>query len=238
MIIRIGVDIRFFLLVLLLVLLGFSQAFWLLSSMDSAAPFGTVPSSLLNSFLFMLGNFNAEFDGTASPVIATMLLVLFLLFMSILMLNLLIALMGESFNRVSSNGLGFWRLELASTLLEQRHLLSENFDENAALKCLYVVKYTSAIKFQEVLDNHKFESESSVMYGKDFGDNIVTTGQTGPSISSGGQSSSSAVARCGPTAFMLGDSASTARIASLEAKIDKLEANINKLLEALETSKR
>jgi hypothetical protein len=159
MIIRIANDIRFFLLVLLLVLLGFSQAFWLLSSKDSSSQFGTVPGSLLNSFLFMLGNFNADFEGTASPVIATIILVQFLLFMSILMLNLLIALMGESFNQVSQNGLGQWRLELAATLIEQRHLLAVNEEVNGINNCMYVIKYTSELEFDDVIENHEYENQ-------------------------------------------------------------------------------
>jgi hypothetical protein len=231
MIIRIAEDIRFFILVLLLVLLGFSQAFWLLSSRDPTSQFGTVPNALLTAFVFMLNSFNTDFDGTASPQIATILLVLYQLFMAILMLNLLIALMGESFSQVSANGLGFWRKELASTILEQRHLLPPNFEEDSSLKCLYVMKYTSAMKFQDVLDSHKFEAESSIMYGVDAGDvftNTLTPYGVNAAVVSGPTSNAAA-----PTE----PAESNARIASLEAKIDRLENSMSKLLAALNSQR-
>lgn len=221
MIIRIAVDIRFFLLVLLLVLLGFSEAFWLLSSMNKSLQFGTIANSLLNTFLFMLGGSNADFEGTASPVIATILLVMFLMFMTILMLNLLIALMGQTFSRVSENGLGFWRLELASTLLEQRHLLPANANESARIKCLYVIKYTSALKFQDVLDNQRIEAESSMVYGTDAGD-----------YNPGGASFLLATATA-PSVTSTAVSNSNAKISALEAKIDALEATVTRLVNAL-----
>lgn len=70
----------------------------------------------------MLGGFDQDFSGTSSPELGVVLLVLFLLFMTILMLNLLIALMGESFSEVSSNKIANWRLEQASIILEQTFL--------------------------------------------------------------------------------------------------------------------
>ncbi len=141
MILQIGFDIRFFLIVLCTVLVGFAQGFWLLSYPDKSLTFGTIGSALLHCFLFMLGNFDSDFSGTASPAFATLLLVLFLLFMTILMLNLLIALMGQSFSAVSEKGLAQWRLEQATIILDQMFMTKPGELELAPY--VYVLRYTS-----------------------------------------------------------------------------------------------
>lgn len=105
MILAIAYNIRYYLLVLLCVLCGFTQAFWLLSNIDATLPFGSIHSAFLNAFMNMLGqNISDDFSGTVSAEFATVLLVLFLLIMMILMLNLLIALMGDAFASVRAQG--------------------------------------------------------------------------------------------------------------------------------------
>ena len=109
MITTIAYDIRSYLFVLTIVLFGFAQAFWVLSyypdekvttiingtvtigTIPNELVFGTIQNSLLYSFLFMLGQSNTtDFDGSANPKLAIFLLVMFLGFMALLMLNLLI----------------------------------------------------------------------------------------------------------------------------------------------------
>jgi hypothetical protein len=53
------------------------------------------------------------------------LLVLFLIVYVIILLNILIALMSDTFNRIQSNGLAQWRLERCKIILEQLHLLTD-----------------------------------------------------------------------------------------------------------------
>jgi hypothetical protein len=234
MIIQIAQDIRFFLLVLLLVLLGFSQAFWLLSSEDPSTQFGTVPSALLTSFIFMLNNFNSDFEGTASPEIATILLVLYQLFMAILMLNLLIALMGVSFARVNENGLGQWRLELASTLLEQRHLLryQHNKDEsqsyralwdevNGVNNCVFVMKYTSELRFEDVIENHEQENRTV---------DSITTIVSGSSS----QQTTSRAGNSSNNSDNTNSKASHEEIQALRAKLAEMENTLGKVLSIVE----
>lgn len=141
MIIKIAFDIRYFLMVLLCVLVGFAQAFWLLSYPNVNLPFGTITNALLNSYLYMLGNAESDFEGTASPSLSTLLLVLFLFFMAILMLNLLIALMGQSFASVSDKGLAQWRLEQASIILDQMFTVTS--DKLILEPYVYVLRYNA-----------------------------------------------------------------------------------------------
>lgn len=73
----------------------------------------------------MLGqNIDPNFQGTVAPWFGTILLVLFMMTMMILMLNLLIALMGDAFSKVRQQGLALWRLEQASIILEQHFSFS------------------------------------------------------------------------------------------------------------------
>jgi WD40 repeat protein len=122
MVLRIAYDIRYFVLILALVLTGFAQAFWLISHHDAALDFGTLEGAFMNSYLYMLGNFSGDFSGTLNPSLGQFLLAMFMFFMAILMLNLLIALMGETFSSVSEKKLPQWRWEQAVIILEERRL--------------------------------------------------------------------------------------------------------------------
>ena len=89
----------------------------------------------------MLGAFDpAEFDSGAAPVLSTVFLCLFLLFMMILMLNLLIALMGDTFDKVKSRGKAEWRLEQASIVSEDPSL-----NDLKIPPFLHVLRYTSDV---------------------------------------------------------------------------------------------
>jgi hypothetical protein len=81
--------------------------------------FGTGKSALINGFYFMLGSVDGSFpEETVSPSLATALLVVFMLFMVILMLNLLIALMGDTFGRVKERSLRQWRYEQMMIMMQ------------------------------------------------------------------------------------------------------------------------
>ena len=163
MIFQIAYDIRFFLLVLFLVLAGFAQAFFILSVDAEGFPFSTVRGAFLNSFIYMLGSYDTDFTGTALPQLGTLLVVIFLLIMAILMLNLLIALMGQSFATVAENGLGQWKYELASILIDQAELL-----DISIAPCIFVLKYTSEIVDDETpkLSNDQSQSQGPVIINK------------------------------------------------------------------------
>jgi WD40 repeat protein len=133
MILRIAEDMKPLMMVVFLVLLGFSQAFWLLSSerLDhdgdpSTNPFSTIPSSLLNSFSFMLGGYDPlAFDSVPLESFALLLSCLYMLIVSILLLNLLIAMMGDSYGDVREKGLAQWRLEQCQLIIENAATMSE-----------------------------------------------------------------------------------------------------------------
>lgn len=147
MVIAIAYDIKVFLLILFVAMVGFAQGFWLLSVRGEGLPFGTLSEAMLSSFRYMLGDFDLQFAGSVSPTLSLCLVVVFVIFMIVLMFNLLIALMGNTFAYVSGKGLAQWRMEQASIILD------EQFMRDAALvvpPCLFVLMY--ATDFEEYVD--------------------------------------------------------------------------------------
>ena len=112
MIIQISKDIRYFLLVQILMICGFAQAFWLLAYSVSKI-FASPKDSFVRTFIYMLGqgfDINTlNFKDSASPLFNSILFCVFLLFLLVVMLNLLISLMSESYGKVRARGLGTWR---------------------------------------------------------------------------------------------------------------------------------
>jgi hypothetical protein len=66
-----------------------------------------------------------------------------MMIMIILMLNLLIALMGDAFAKVRSQGLAVWRQEQASIIIEEAFLLPKTL---VTPPYLHVLKYASDVK--------------------------------------------------------------------------------------------
>lgn len=119
MILRIAKDMQALMMVLMLVIVGFSQAFWLISNSEKDLLFSEIDNSLLNSFAFMLGEYDTEsFEGLPLESFGIFLSVVYMLVSAILLLNLLIALMGDSYADVKAKGLAQWRLEQAQLIIE------------------------------------------------------------------------------------------------------------------------
>jgi WD40 repeat protein len=126
MILKISQDMMYLIVVVLIVLVGFSQAFWILSEQHGDAPFGTIEASLLNSFVFMLGGYDpTAFHGIYLVRFAIALSAIYMLIVSILLLNLLIALMGDSYGAVKEKGLAQWKLEQAQIITEMQGSMPE-----------------------------------------------------------------------------------------------------------------
>ena len=65
----------------------------------------------------MIGGFDSDYSGTTSPELGVVLYILFMVIVALLLLNLLIALMGDSFSAVKEKGIAQWRLEQVICLL-------------------------------------------------------------------------------------------------------------------------
>jgi archaellum component FlaC len=108
MIFKILMKLRSFMLVLAIVVVGFATAFYSVlhtdnasSSIDSALKYNTVADALRTSFSYMLGTYElAVLDAGPSDVMLSILWAVFSVIVSILLLNLLIAIISYNFEKV------------------------------------------------------------------------------------------------------------------------------------------
>jgi Ion transport protein len=143
MLVEIGAGTTSFMLILVVVLCGFAQAFLLVfHSPDSANAFASDYASwtvLLRVYQLMLGDADMdEIRAADFPGLAVALYVAFTLIVVILMLNLLIALMSSIFERVHENVEAEWYLERTEIILElershiQQYIDDAGSDSNTA----------------------------------------------------------------------------------------------------------
>jgi len=98
------VDIGPFMMLLFLILFGFANAFNIMFSQSSLKSFDGFPRSFMSTFAMMLGGFNLEdFDDSSQPELMNILFIIFMFLVNIILLNMLIAIMSETYNRVSAN---------------------------------------------------------------------------------------------------------------------------------------
>ncbi|CAD7698674.1 unnamed protein product [Ostreobium quekettii] len=115
-------DILFFLILFLAIQFGFGVAFFVtfrhnLDDEDVVEAFGTFDRSLLTTFGMMLGDFSIDlFYKPRAIVFPQLLFVTYMMTMMVLLLNLLISLMGDSFDRVKDNEETFFLKARASVI--------------------------------------------------------------------------------------------------------------------------
>ena len=126
MVVQITVAVRYFVLILLVVLAGFSLSFFVLyragtgiinlpdvvdstgyhqTVEDNVYGYDTWYSSFLPGFALMLGAFDLqEFESSGDKDVMAFLFTIFVFFINIVMLNLLIAIMGDQYDIVQESG--------------------------------------------------------------------------------------------------------------------------------------
>eukprot|EP01049_Picozoa_sp_SAG25_P002616 SAG25_NODE_138_length_14172_cov_11.875364_14_plen_226_part_00 len=132
-IIAIVYDLQYFIVVIVVLLIGFSAAFAISmpdnAAFDTGEPYGMglLASGVLTSYLAMLGAFDiADYTNTES----TVFFAIFLFLILVIMLNLLIALMSDTFERVMESWVFEGRKMRIETIIEQELLMNDS--ENAA----------------------------------------------------------------------------------------------------------
>ena len=104
MIIEIWLDIRYFVVVLMLAILAFANSFYILSwnSRDLSEPFSgsTLPLSFIYSWKMGTGDFDTTQFATKDETLIWILWFLNTLIINIIFFNLVVALMGDTFERV------------------------------------------------------------------------------------------------------------------------------------------
>ena len=142
MVLAIVSDIRYFALVLGLLVFTFTQAFILLHAPNGVhasfsfahdgveLPFGKWSSSLIHTFNMMLGEFDMEwFDYSVSRPFTQFVFIIYMFIVSIVLLNLLIAIMADSYSRVQSKARSEGLSQKAKIMLEMLALQSSQENE-------------------------------------------------------------------------------------------------------------
>ncbi|GMH78467.1 hypothetical protein TL16_g07811 [Triparma laevis f. inornata] len=139
MILGIMEGIRLFVVILFVCVIGFALAFYVLYDAGPGTydtdqkPYGmeTPFTSLFAGFLLLLGDFNvAEFSASSSYMVTLILFVVFMVFINIVMLNLLIAIMGDIFDRIRENAKAEFTFARAMIILEFEEMLSSRRFKN------------------------------------------------------------------------------------------------------------
>jgi hypothetical protein len=110
---------KYFLAILLVILAGFATAFtWLVPSSEEG--YASLPDVFYTLYNVMIGGGadDVYFAGSRSPKVSIALYFSFMLIVAIVLLNLLIAIMGDSFDRVQENAEDVFQRERAGQLVE------------------------------------------------------------------------------------------------------------------------
>jgi hypothetical protein len=202
-------------------------------------PFGTASQAMLSSFDYMLGNFNLQFEGSVAPTLSLCLVIVFVIFMIVLMFNLLIALMGNTFAYVSSKGLAQWRREQASIMVDEQFMRDANL---TVPPCLFVLMYTTDFEAydetrrkQDAAGTERTALNSVVPLAALSGtpdlmhDKGSTSSTTGLAVTSVGAEAAA------HTKFYDGEGAGAELEKRVLERVDRLEQKLDSLLSKLDT---
>ena len=168
-----GYDIRHFLMILLIFIIGFSFSFWLLEMGNEYSEYRTVSASLFSLYQAMFGQFTSSpFYGSDVKSFSIILYVVYGIVVTILMLNLLIALMNNSYSTVNKKGVAQWRLEQAKIIIDQsflipRRILFPHLDLNYFPETIHILKRVADISQEQR------ESKNNMLHSGGNG-NILT----------------------------------------------------------------
>jgi Ion transport protein len=149
-------DMRIFLLILTIIYLGFGEAFLRLSerSSEESAWLADYGHALIYSFRLSIGDTDTEtYDDSVQKGTVWVLFVLCILYTNVVMLNLLIAIISESFGKINSNASFANYQERARLIAENSYLIPNYVKKEYSPVGLYL------IKAQEVIEEELIEEE-------------------------------------------------------------------------------
>lgn len=128
-------------LVYALVIVGFSQAFQLVfreaTNMSYSGEFSDTLTAVASLVRMSLGDWNYNImSDAAHPWVARSLFFSFVLLSTVVLLNLLIALMSETYSRISDDAERTFRFQWAMLILEYEDRLSDDERGHHTLTCL------------------------------------------------------------------------------------------------------
>ena len=165
MLIQVVVDMRYFLLVLLITIIAFGNSYYTISeSNDEEDKFlDDYFASFLFSYELALGNWDLTGMGNRAMPLVWILFILVTMFNTIIMLNLLIAIISETYDNVNQKKEAAQYQEKARIIFENSYLIPEyrrvkHCQKNSLL--LFVEKVVTEMK-DETADETDFDK---IMY--------------------------------------------------------------------------
>ncbi|CAF1052768.1 unnamed protein product [Rotaria sordida] len=144
-------DVLRFCIIYIIFLAGFSQSFFILFN-ENGLP-GYI-SSIKQCFLGLLGDFDLDYyTGGQYPLTSVTLLIIYIIVITILLLNLLIAMMGDTYADVKQNAKKLWHLERARIALDVERGISKS------KRHLQINKYWIDVKGERYLQVEQVNNE-------------------------------------------------------------------------------
>lgn len=139
MIERIVWDIRYYMCILAIIVYGYSQALFLVSTTvvpNSADDFTSIESSFVKpqyaaseAIVYLVGNPTIPPVNTGNPPVSTFLACMLTVTGNIILLNLLVAIMNNTYQKIQLHSEAEWLKQLCVTLTEQKHYFGYNPDK-------------------------------------------------------------------------------------------------------------
>ena len=169
MVIEIAYDMKYFLLILLLTVTGFGNAYFILASSNLTDGVYFTGDTFWRAFIYAynqsLGSFDTSaYAGTDKHLLFTIWW-LNTMIVLIIMLNLLIAIMGDTFDRVQETSENNMLKELASIMVENEMLINRH-------RMFGEAKYIIIIQ-EEKADESEVSWEGKLQYLKKYMDKTV-----------------------------------------------------------------
>ncbi|UJR09267.1 hypothetical protein I4U23_013512 [Adineta vaga] len=149
-------DVLRFCIIYTIFLAGFSQSFFVLFNENG---FHGYMTTIKQCFLGLLGDFDLDFyiEGT-HPFISVSLLIFYVVVVTILLLNLLVAMMGDTYADVKKSAKKLWHLERARIALDVENNMSANERKLKAHKYWVDVQGERYLQVEQV-NNTLFETK-------------------------------------------------------------------------------
>jgi len=160
-------DVLRFCIIYMVFLAGFSQAFFVLFDENGMEGFVLC---LKQCFVGMLGDFELDtYAETTFQYVSVSLLIAYVVVVTILLLNLLIAMMGDTYGNIIEHSTQLWHLERARIVFAIENEMSVEERHLDANKYWATVSGKRYLQVQQVDDEHFGEEEDSDDEGKGDG---------------------------------------------------------------------
>ena len=146
MLFKISIDIVNFVIFFSLFLIGFAHCFYILYGNSDIPQFKDTIRTAITLFNMNLGDFNYDSIEKSYYPVAGSFFITFNVISVIVLLNLLIAIMGDSYNIINQQSEKEWRFELSKLILYIQNMNQKLYEDNYKCDCLYVIEKDRPIK--------------------------------------------------------------------------------------------